>query len=177
MWKFFEGREVKMDFGSVLDSWDKMAGSGGGKDAKPVPESGAAQPGVPAEVKIDMMTAWLRTHAVYDKDSEDGSVVSEARKRAERRRWLLRKQPDAVLDLHGKVRDEAWLALDSFFESARRQGLDKLLVIHGKGNHSATEGVLDKTVRTFIEQCPFAGESGRSGGAQGGSGSTWVLLK
>jgi DNA-nicking Smr family endonuclease len=35
--------------------------------------------------------------------------------------------------------------------------------------------VLKRTVREFIERCPFAGESGQ--GPAGGAGATWVLLK
>jgi DNA-nicking Smr family endonuclease len=49
------------------------------------------------------------------------------------------------------------------------------MIIHGKGNHSRGEAVLGRTVREFIEHCPFAGESGH--GREGGTGTTWVLLK
>jgi DNA-nicking Smr family endonuclease len=130
-----------MDFGEILDRWDKHSGP------------------------------------VYDKDAE---LAVHTESSAARRRRLLHKSPDASIDLHGLTKDEAWNALDSFFNDANTKGLEKLLVIHGKGNHTVTEGqdaVLKKTVRDFIEHCPFAGENGSSKISSGGAGSTWVLLK
>jgi len=130
-----------MDFGQILDQWDKHSGP------------------------------------VYDKDAE---LMVRSESSASRRRRLLRKSPDASIDLHGLTRDEAWNTLDSFFNDANNKGLEKLLIIHGKGNHTVSDGqdaVLKKTVRDFIERCPFAGENGNSNGSSGGTGSTWVLLK
>ncbi|MDR1929801.1 MAG: Smr/MutS family protein [Treponema sp.] len=111
---------------------------------------------------------------VYDKDSIPETEEESA---AERRRRLLRKRPDGTIDLHGLTREEALTRLDHFFSDAKTRGLEKLLVIHGKGSHPGSSGVLRKLVRDFIESCPFAGESGHSSGAGGGTGSTWVLLK
>ncbi|MDR1506739.1 MAG: Smr/MutS family protein, partial [Treponema sp.] len=112
---------------------------------------------------------------------------------AARRKRLRGKHPDGTIDLHGLTQREAWEALDHFFQTARKQGFEKLLIIHGKGNHTGdlrrypdgsalplgndTQGILKNTAKSFIERCPFAGESGYSGAAQGGTGSTWVLLK
>ena len=129
-----------MDFGDILDKWEKQ-GSGGkefrDKDAETPPERNAA---------------------------------------GERRYRLLRMKPDAAIDLHGFTRDDAWLALENFFEDNRRKGSEKVLIIHGKGNHGA-EGVLKDLVRHFIERCSFAGESGHSSAREGGTGATWVILK
>jgi hypothetical protein len=36
---------------------------------------------------------------------------------------------------------------------------------------------LKHLVKTFIETCPFAGESGHGHASTGGTGVTWVLLK
>jgi len=135
-----------MDFGKILDQWDKHSGD---KNAGPV----------------------------YDKDAE---LAVRTESSASRRRRLLRKTPDASLDLHGLTQEQAWTALDSFFSEAKTKGMEKLLLIHGKGNHSMAAGqetALKKTVRDFIERCPFAGENGIGNGTTGGSGSTWVLLK
>ena len=95
----------------------------------------------------------------------------------ERRRRLLAKKPDDILDIHGMNAEEALLSLDVFFSKAKESGFEKLRVIHGKGNHSEGEAVLGRTVRDFIEQCSYAGESGYEKSANGGSGSTWVFLK
>jgi DNA-nicking Smr family endonuclease len=112
----------------------------------------------------------------YDTDS-GGPAADERAEALARRRKLRSKRPDAVLDLHGLTRDEAWRSLEDFFRAGKQRGLEKLLVIHGKGNHSPEGSVLGRTVRDFIERCPFAGESGRGDAASGGSGATWVLLK
>lgn len=115
---------------------------------------------------------------LYDKDA---GTAMEDNGSGERRYRLLRKKPDASIDLHGLTRDEAWTALEAFFENSRRNGFEKVLIIHGKGNHRneipGNEGALRDLSRQFIESCSFAGESGHSSARQGGTGTTWVILK
>jgi DNA-nicking Smr family endonuclease len=122
----------------------------------------------------DILNKWEKNNGIYDKDMEaENSRISPQ----ERRSRLKNKKPDAELDIHGHTRDEAWQALEIFFNDSKGKGLEKLLVIHGKGNHSAGEAVLKRIVMEFIEHCPFAGESGRGKSVAGGEGATWVLLK
>ena len=103
---------------------------------------------------------------------------SETQFRGLRRSRLLRKRPDAKIDLHGLNQDEAWTALDSFFENSSMMGHEKVLIIHGKGNHRyVDDGVLRDLSRRFIESCSHAGESGYCAAKEGGSGATWVILK
>jgi DNA-nicking Smr family endonuclease len=157
-----------MDFGDILDTWERQVRkTGTAKAGAP----GAADP--PLE-RVDPLTAWLRVKGVRDKDLEEAEASESPR---ERRRRLLYKRPDGVLDLHGLTRDDAWAEMEVFFDSSRRQGFEKVLVVHGKGNHSGGEPVLKRAVREFIERCPFAGESGHAKAATGGSGAVWVLLK
>jgi DNA-nicking Smr family endonuclease len=155
-----------MDFGDILDQWDRQTGKSAGKKAA---ARGAAK-------GADILNAWLRTNDIIDKDAElpDSAPFSE---RAERRRRLRTKKPDASLDLHGQTRDEAWASMDGFFRLSRQQGFEKLLIVHGKGNHSKGEAALKRVVRDYLERCAFAGESGQATAAEGGSGATWVLLK
>jgi DNA-nicking Smr family endonuclease len=82
-----------------------------------------------------------------------------------------------VIDLHGYTASDAENALELFFDRSYREGCEKILIVHGKGNHSNGDAVLKETVRKFIEACPYAGKSGQNPGAEGGSGATWVLLK
>jgi DNA-nicking Smr family endonuclease len=176
-----------MDFGDILDEWDRQTAKARGKKAdsrkrtpgvKEGPESpeknGRIPSGGEALKKTDPLTSWLRVNGVYDKDAERESTELSP---GDRRRRLLAKRPDAVIDLHGLTRDEAWNSLEIFFRDGKTRGFEKLLVIHGKGNHSEREGVLKEAVRTFIERCPFAGESGHGSAAFGGGGATWVFLK
>ncbi|MDR3131033.1 MAG: Smr/MutS family protein [Treponema sp.] len=156
-----------MNFGDILDAWDKQAVQTGKKRGTP-DALGGSDIG-------NSMEEWLRTNGVYDKDAE--SIKEDERYSTERRRRLRAKNPDAALDLHGLTSGEAWAALENFFEESRLKELEKVLLIHGKGNHSAGEAVLKRIVLQFIEKCPYAGESGRPSVEFGGSGATWVLLK
>jgi DNA-nicking Smr family endonuclease len=124
----------------------------------------------------DILEKWHGTGAspVQDKDAEAAAAGESA---ARRRKRLLSKRPDAVIDLHGLGRDEAWSSLESFFQNARREGFEKLRVVHGKGNHGDGEGILRRSAKEFIEHCPYAGESGYEKTAAGGNGATWVLLR
>ena len=117
--------------------------------------------------------------ALYKAQEKDLNQSSE-RNNGEKRSRLLRKRPYAFIDLHGLSRDDAWTALETFFEDSRRKGFEKLLVVHGKGNHSGfsgSEAILRDLTRQFIESCSFAGECGHGANRDGGSGATWVILK
>jgi DNA-nicking Smr family endonuclease len=175
-----------MDFGDILDDWDKRTAKPVGKKAiraaeresekSAASEESAAKAKPPAsERRVDPLTAWLRTNPVHDKDSVPEAAPGAGS--AERRRRLRAKAPDASIDLHGLTRDEAWSQLSAFFADAKRRRLEKLRIVHGKGNHSEGEAVLKRTTREFIERCPFAGESGAADSRTGGSGATWVILK
>jgi len=144
-----------MDFGKILDQWDKKAGS--------------------VLIRNDY-------HPKDDEYSDKSGPSSDRITASSRRKRLLRKIPDATINLHGLTRDEAWEALSVFFNNAKNRDLEKVLIIHGKGNHCdktgyQNSGILKKMVRDFVERCPFAGESGYSSGSKGGEGSSWVLLK
>ncbi|MDR0553814.1 MAG: Smr/MutS family protein [Treponema sp.] len=167
-----------MDFGDILDAWDRQTA----RTAKKKRSAGTAPAADPLVFKKeeDPLTVWLRLNDVVDKDASSGCSVSgaeEEERPGDRRRRLLNKKPDGILDLHGLTRDEAWNALDVFFEDSRRQGFEKIFLVHGKGIHSDGEAVLKRIVREYIERCPFAGESGTASHNYGGSGVTWVLLK
>lgn len=129
-----------------------------------------------AEKKINPMEAWLRIYGVPDKDKE--AEEYEERTKMESRSYLREMRPEARIDLHGLTRDEAWSRLTEFVNSCVRRGLKKILIIHGKGNHShGSDPVLGPMVRTFIEQNPNLGSSGHPDHTQGGSGATWVIIK
>jgi len=193
-----------MDFAQILEDWEKSSASQKKKPGHKAPVSavfsiaspvissatssassststvsGAKPVRVSQPVHQHPMKVWLQQNPVHDKDriidADNGG--EEGLRPSERRRVLREKAPDATLDLHGLTRDEAWDRLTLFINDAKRQKLEKVLVVHGKGNHSPGEAVLKKTTREFIERCPNAGESGKADARRGGSGATWVLLK
>jgi DNA-nicking Smr family endonuclease len=151
-----------MDFGDILDQWET---------GKPAPVKKSAVAAEVAEKQEHPLDAWLRSNRVIDKDAQ----YEPEQDAAERRRRIRLKKPDDHIDIHGLTRDEAWQAMEQFFHHSHMSGFEKVLIIHGKGNHSMDGSILKRCVREFIEKCPYAGQSGQSD--TGGSGATWVLLK
>lgn len=182
-----------MDFGNILDQWDKETAKPYGKKkidadrkknkaasddgAEMSSESGGLAPkAVKSQPMANPMDVWIRRYGTQDKDTAKANEEA-AETPAEKRRRLCAKKCEAVIDLHGLTREEAWTRLESFFVDCRRKGLEKILIIHGKGTHSVENPVLRQMVNAFLEQNAHAGESGVSSKDDGGSGSTWVILK
>jgi DNA-nicking Smr family endonuclease len=175
-----------VNFGDILDEWDRETAKPRGKKAIDA-ERRRAEKRVPGETdekagsrpeppRANPMDVWLRRYGIQDKD-EALDQLEKAESPQEERRRLRAMRPDATCDLHGLTREDAWARLESFFSDCHRRGLRKALIIHGKGNHSAEDPVLRQMVKLFLERCPYAGESGTSTLEMGGSGSTWVIVK
>ena len=180
-----------MDFGDILNQWDKNQKSESKK--KPVQKSHKKANAPSAEEKelkkqgytsfenqfkstVNPIEAWLNKHGTVDKDK----IYEQAEKETQLadREFLKNMRPEAVLDLHGLTRDEAWTRMDSFVSDCARRGLRKIMVIHGKGNHSHdSDPVLGMMVRQFIEQDSRLGRSGHPDRANGGTGATWIVIK
>ncbi len=188
-----------MNFSDILDQWARDTAKPYGKkklkrdaaasksaagksDGAADPSSGetcATTPvaGKNAELpRANPMDVWLRRYGVDDKDSREESEPARESP-ADRRKRLRAARADAVIDLHGLTRDEAWIRLEAFFADAVRRRFQKVLIIHGKGSHSVEDPVLRSVVRLFLERNAHAGESGHSEKDSGGTGSTWVILK
>ncbi len=84
---------------------------------------------------------------------------------------------EATIDLHGMTRDEARDALDVFVTQALQNDIRKVLIVHGKGNHPASEGVIKEMVLRYLERNPSIGATGTPGVREGGSGATWALIR
>ena len=196
-----------MDFGDILDDWDKFSARPGGLEKAAEAErqlreddsrsrrdgkagsaraKGGAAAGGKARDARDSLAAWLDSHAVDDKDARSaerpgGPGEDDPRNLQKAReaeaRRLAAKRPDAALDLHGMTADEAETALAAFLEASARKGCEKVLVITGKGIHSQGEPVLGKAARHAIEASPWAGRFGVADAASGGGGALWVILK
>lgn len=194
-----------MDFGDILNQWgdlQKEQKKAAKEKAKvpqvshkmanaPTPEEKAArkraklaaegrlyeeQMKEDAKKQINPMELWLRRYGVTDKDKAAAEYEESAK--MESREYLRTMRPEARIDLHGLTRDEAWARLNSFVNDCIRRNLKKILIVHGKGNHShGSDPVLGPMVRTFIEQNKSLGSSGHPDRSMGGTGATWVIIK
>ncbi len=166
-----------MDFGDILDQWEKgekisakkKIQSGSGK------KTNAPEKTVKQVKKNTDMNAWLNKYGVVDKDS----LVKEYKiTKASQSHTSAKNLPiDATIDLHNFTQEAAWQHLESFIKTCKAKGLKKVLIIHGKGTHSQGDPVLGRMVRLFIEQSSMLGASGHPKAVLGGSGATWAVIK
>lgn len=194
-----------MDFGDILNQWSDMQTSErcAAKEKPKSPQVSHKMPNAPtpaekeakrraklaaegrtfeaqmaadAQKTINPMELWLRRYGVTDKDKAAEDYAE--RTRMESREYLRTMRPEARIDLHGLTREEAWNRLTSFVNDCVRRDLKKILIIHGKGNHShGSDPVLGPMVKTFIEQNKHLGSSGHPDHSMGGNGATWVIIK
>jgi len=165
-----------MDFGRILDDWEKMQHERE-DSSPPLARKGAGADTSSADAAArGALEAWLAEHDVGDKDAESGEAAGDAESSREARR-LATLKPEAALDLHGMTGEEAESAIADFLDSSSRIGLEKVLVIHGKGLHSTGLPVLKKTARRALEAHPLAGKFGEADKIDGGSGALWVLIR
>ena len=122
-----------------------------------------------------MMNSWLDTHESWKNYKKDES--SNRSSKGEFRTFLRKLPPEDEIDLHGKTIDESEHLLSEFIKAAAGKGLRKVLIIHGKGNHSKNGPVLASWVRHYLETSPLCGETGSPDKRDGGSGASWVILK
>ncbi len=165
-----------MDFGDILDQWEK---GGGGKVQQrqnpPNKKANAPEKKHDETKKKNDMNAWLNKYGVVDKDR---LVKDYEMSKAVHSHTAAKNVPiDATIDLHNFTQDDAWNHLDIFVKSAKQKGFKKILIIHGKGIHSDDDPVLGRMVGLFIEQSSMLGASGHPKAALGGSGATWVMVK
>jgi len=160
-----------VDFGDILDRWE--ANTGKDETAARLSARKKTVPGK-ANTTAIAQAAWLDRHGV----PEHAAVARDVHGEPRLTRQDIDAMPvDACLDLHGMTKVEADVALGSFFRAAESDGSRKVLIVHGKGLHSASEPVLAGYVRTWLERRASAGRTGHADAANGGKGATWVLLK
>ena len=152
-----------MSFDEILRDWE----------ARKPPRK--AKPDAPA---ARALADWLERHPpAPEAGREAGREEAYGPSPAERAAELRRLKPEATLDLHGLRAEEVAPALERFLSASRRQGLRKVLIIHGKGKHSVGAPVLSGLVRGHLERSRHAGASGPADRSLGGSGAVWVALR
>jgi DNA-nicking Smr family endonuclease len=119
--------------------------------------------------------SFIEKNGVYDKDA------SASKKHPAPEKTCRKHSIRMVLDLHGMNSRDAASKVRSFITQSRKRGLREILVIHGKGNHSADQGgpVLKKMVRDLLEnELHHTVRNYRSAlPREGGEGATVVYLK
>ncbi|MEW5817091.1 MAG: Smr/MutS family protein [Spirochaetota bacterium] len=127
------------------------------------------------------MKQWERTSISTEEHQtvfKDAAPHADANTKIKERRFLRKMKPQAELDLHGLTVKAALERTDVFLKESKRLGLKKVLIIHGKGNHSDYgESVLKKAVHAFIQKSSLTGETGVPGKEMGGNGALWLLLR
>jgi DNA-nicking Smr family endonuclease len=90
-------------------------------------------------------------------------------------------RPQQSIDLHGFTRDEAYRQLCNAIARAAATGVRCVLVIHGRGQHSADErSVLRDALGEWIVRSPLADRVAGCCLAQardGGTGASYLLLR
>jgi len=169
-----------MDFDKIYRQWEEQQHP----RKKPSTSKGIPKGAAPGdESRADpafrqKLEQWLEDHGTTDKDAamkraakDDKTATISAYTR------FKRMLPQAELDLHGMREAEARQALKSFIARCAAQGLEKVSIIHGKGNHSREEQVLVHVVREELERNPHAGEFDFADSRHGGKGATWVRIR
>ncbi len=142
-----------MDFGTILDQWEERPRK--------------KKDNFRMDKILDSDIAWSGYEKKEDVPDYRGRPPVSAAK----------LKIDAEIDLHGMTVREAEKALDDFFRIARERGYRKVMIIHGKGNHSSGKGVLSAWVKRYLEKEPSAGRTGKADRKNGGRGATWVMIK
>ncbi|MCG8479544.1 MAG: Smr/MutS family protein, partial [Spirochaetales bacterium] len=107
-----------------------------------------------------------------DFDKDDGSSHGRQKRISPKKMRI-----EATIDLHGMTLEEARNALDIFVKQALQNDIRKVLIVHGKGNHPTSEGVIKEMVLHYLERNPSIGATGTPGVRDGGSGATWALIR
>lgn len=131
----------------------------------------------------DIYNQWMQTH------DEDAAISKRLKDRSQNSfhgrnpdspsiNALRQMKPQDELDLHNYKLEESFVAVRTFLDQSKARGLRKVLVITGKGIHSAGgEAVLRPAVSAAIANHPAVRETFTPKAAEGGSGAIAVILK
>lgn len=131
----------------------------------------------------DIYSQWMQTHdedAAISKRlkdrSLDGSNIKGSNSPSINALRQMKAQDE--LDLHNFKLEESFVAVKAFLDQSKARGLRKVLVITGKGIHSAGgEAVLRPAVSAAIANHPAVRETFTPKVSEGGSGAIAVILK
>ncbi len=163
------------NFAEILDSWENKNKI---KSKKSKTNNSKSQKKYKTEAipQIDMSTL-IDQYPVIDKDSEYENGVLSKKDKEYTQKQLDKMLPQDEIDLHGLTALEAQIALNNFFTKSQARKLKKVSIVHGKGKHSKEGPILKHLVQHYLEGHKFAGKTSHPKESEGGSGTTWVILK
>ena len=160
----------------------KRAGEGFSKDEEPASEDESLELSASEELSDEELflqeIGTLNVRFADNCPAEDLPVTASPRRMKQLRQGRL--APEATLDLHGTLRDEAIRKLEHFIADSRYQGFRTLLVVTGKGLHSSSgEAVLRNEIEKFLKTSPHKhiSEWGRAPRQYGGDGALVLFLR
>lgn len=158
-----------MKFDEILSQWDKQ---------QRYRKEGSIQKSPSLEKKTnEKMDDWLEMYPPDRKMGERKEVPDRIIIHT-RKKEISRMEPQDSLDLHGWTGREAIRELEGFLKRSKMKGLNKVMVVHGKGLHSpGGNSVLRPLVKQYLEKSPLVRDYGRAKGQSGGGGATWILLR
>ncbi|MFP4418802.1 MAG: Smr/MutS family protein [Chitinivibrionales bacterium] len=127
------------------------------------------------EKRREQILRYLDKHGVVDKDSGLDAQRKNLKRFVEKNKRNYR----ITLDLHGKTQQQAESMIRGAVQRCRRQGINQLLIIHGRGHHSPGEGgVLKQLVRIMLshELRPYIRSYAPARPKDGGAGATLVRV-
>ena len=132
----------------------------------------------------DELRALVTGEVPFDIADSDEFIEGHARGLDPRVVRRLRRGEFAVqghVDLHGMLKDQAKLELETFLTRSRQQGRRCVLVVHGRGLHSKDQvPVLKEALKRWMHTARFARHVLGFATARphdGGAGAIYVLLK
>ena len=154
-----------MNFNDILEQWENNGKFGTSHD---LPKK--------KKEKRSSMEDFL------DHYSPDSSVLSSKVEKkpyasSQSRTKMRKRKADFVLDLHGLNVEEAKIKLQNFIQMSYKTGAGKILIIHGKGNHTSGRAVLKPLVKSILTISPYIGDIGTPEKRDGGSGGTWAVIR
>lgn len=127
----------------------------------------------------DEILNYVERFGTYNKDATGTGGKSSQKEGSV---YKVKRAMEKRVDLHGLTVDEAEQLLRSLLHDARRVGITQLLIVHGRGMHSRSNGgedVLRQRVRELLtREFSHLIESFKyAPGSEGGDGATRVFLK
>lgn len=129
---------------------------------------------------VDEILNHVNRFGVYNKDGT--SLSSRGTEKGDRSVYKNKRSMEKRIDLHGMTVDEADHYLRRVIDEAKSVGITQLLIIHGRGMHSRSNGgadVLRQRVRQLLsrEYSHLIESYKYAPGSEGGDGATRVFLK